>query len=103
MASRNKVNIERIVALRTLIADLGVRTWFTMAKNLNIDVLLEASFMDQCIRRIFLTEHEMVPWLLKPMENISTKTATSLINPDKTFSKKNGNSQDEASSETHIL
>lgn len=68
-----------------------------MVDYVSIDVLLGASIIDRCIRRNFPTEHETIPWNLKPMAIVLTRTATTPMNALDAVLNVNANLHDDAS------
>lgn len=45
-----------------------------MVENLAVEILLETRFINECIRGIFLTRRKFVPWHLRLLATITTKT-----------------------------
>lgn len=97
--NRKVDSTEGIVPLFISIGDLLVRAWFRIVGNPTVDVLLEKSFINRCIRSIFPIKRNVDPWHSRPVANISTKSANILIWADNTVFKGHSHSEDDASSD----
>lgn len=51
-----------MILILVVIDALHVRAWFGVVKNIAVDVFLNTSFIDSCIRRIIPSERKIVPW-----------------------------------------
>lgn len=65
--------MEGIGPLFTCIRDLCIRAWFATVKNIAIDVLLGASFIERCLRWIFSRQQRVDRWHSQPVVKIRTK------------------------------
>lgn len=72
MPTQEAVNIESIVPLLNCIEYLHVCASFVV-ENLNVEILLETSFINKGVRRIFPTECKTVSWYSKPGRIFPTK------------------------------
>lgn len=65
-------------------SDLRLHTWFGVIKNLSVDMLFWASFIDQCTQGIFPFERSIVLGLSRPVEIVSTQKKVNAIADDTT-------------------
>lgn len=96
---RDVLSIEGLGPLFICIGNLRLRAWFEIVEDLATEVFPGTSFTDRCILRIVPIEREIVPWHMKPVANISTKTAIDSVNAYNTVFNVNKNSHDEALSD----
>lgn len=72
--SHEVISIKGIVPLLVCSGDLNVRTWSRIVEHLAVDLLLVASSIDSCVRRISSTDGTAVSYIIMepPMMNCLT-------------------------------
>lgn len=78
-------------------------TWFGLVDSLTVELLLGKSFMDCCIRGIFVYERKIVPWLWKPVSILSTLKEINTIFTDTGINDLNTISITDNSMDNHHL